>query len=124
MAPSRSVKSFGRINTSDVQHEPLSGRTCSMTKKRDKVMQIFGERLKAARIEAGFASAEDFARVLGIEGARYRYWERGEIDPGISMMCRICQALDVDANYMLPLSVRRRLAGDDPKPSDGDQDHA
>ncbi|WBT40141.1 helix-turn-helix domain-containing protein [Hyphomicrobium sp. DMF-1] len=79
-----------------------------------KVMKTFSERLKAARIAAGFEEAEDFANALGVRGARYRYWERGTAKPDLTNLTRICQLLDVEPNDLLPLAIKRK------KPKKGD----
>jgi len=73
-----------------------------------KVMRTFSQRLKAAREAAGFEEAEDFANALGIRGARYRHWEGGRAKPDITMLTRICQLLDVEPNFLLPLAVKRK----------------
>lgn len=76
-----------------------------------KVMKTFSERLKAAREAAGFEEAEDFANALGVTGARYRHWERGDAKPDLTLLTRICQLLDVEPNYLLPLALKRKKSG-------------
>lgn len=100
------------MKTSDVQQARRGGITCCMSTKRDKDLEIFGKRLKAARKRRGYETAEDFARALSVDGARYRYWERGTVDPGIPMLCRMCQILGVDPNYMIPRAVLKEIADD------------
>jgi transcriptional regulator with XRE-family HTH domain len=73
-----------------------------------KVMKAFCDRLRAAREAAGYAEAEDFANALGVTGARYRQWERGNARPNFTLLTRICQLLDVDPNYLLPFAVRKK----------------
>lgn len=72
---------------------------------KDKVMSAFGERLTRAREAAGYTHAETFANTLGISGATYRYWERGQASPSIDMLTRICLALNIEANELLPMTV-------------------
>lgn len=84
-----------------------------------KVMKTFSERLKAAREAAGFAEAEDFANALGITGARYRQWERGNARPNLALLTRICQLLDVEPNFLLPLAVRKKGKKTDPSAGGG-----
>lgn len=76
-----------------------------------QVMQAFAERLRAARIEAGYAHAKDFAEALGVEPPTYRYWERGQAAPDLTTLTRICRLLKVEPNDLLPLG--RRKAGQD-----------
>lgn len=73
------------------------------------VKDDFGKILKKARENAGFESAEDFAALLGVEGARYRYWERGEAMPSVTMVVRICQYLNLEPNDLLPRALRQKV---------------
>ena len=84
-----------------------------------KVMKIFSDRLRAAREAAGFEEAEDFANALGVTGARYRQWERGNARPNLVLLTRVCQLLDVDPNYLLPLAVRKKPKKSDPSAKGG-----
>lgn len=70
-------------------------------------MTTFAERLKEARIRAGYAHAKDFADALGVEAPTYRYWERGQAQPDITTLSRICLILNVEPNDLLPLARRR-----------------
>jgi len=81
--------------------EPLS-------KFRREIRDMFGARLKAAREEAGYEHAADFAKVLGIEENRYRHYERGSAEPGFELFVKICQILDVEPNDLLPFGKRRK----------------
>lgn len=76
-------------------------------------MHEFAQRLKQARIDAGYASAKEFAEALGVEPPAYRYWERGQSQPDLVTLTRICRLLSVDANYFLPLSIRTKTTGND-----------
>jgi transcriptional regulator with XRE-family HTH domain len=78
----------------------------------EEVMKTFAKRLRQAREAAGYASAKDFADVLGVEPPAYRYWERGGASPNLSTLTRICQLLDVEPNDLLPLARKRRPSHD------------
>lgn len=80
------------------------------TELKEKVMSLFGERLRQAREAAGFADAEDFAIAIGVRGPTYRYWERGDALPNLTMLTRICQALQREPNYFLPLALSKEAA--------------
>ena len=62
----------------------------------------FGERLRTAREEAGFKSAAQFARVLGIEEHAYRKYERGQAECTFETLSRICDLLGITPNYLFP----------------------
>lgn len=68
----------------------------------DRIMRVFGSRLRTARKDAGFKTAREFAEALGVEPPRYRYWERGEALPDLVHVARICRILKRDPNYFMP----------------------
>lgn len=74
-------------------------------------MRAFSERLKSARIEAGYEHAKQFADALGVEPHTYRYWERGHAQPDLTTVTRICQLLNIEPNDLLPLARKRRPHG-------------
>lgn len=51
---------------------------------------------------AGYKSAQQFAHRLGSEPATYRKYERGESEPNLETLTRICEILDVTPNDLLP----------------------
>jgi transcriptional regulator with XRE-family HTH domain len=51
-----------------------------------RMMREFGIRLRAARISAGYESAEDLAADVGSEPHRYRKYERGEAFPPLDIL--------------------------------------
>lgn len=65
-------------------------------------MRTFSARLKQARRDAGYTSAERFANTLGLEPHTYRKYERGESEPNFETLLRICELLSIEANYLLP----------------------
>jgi transcriptional regulator with XRE-family HTH domain len=69
-------------------------------------MKTFGSRLKAAREQAGFKSAQQFAGVLGLEPHAYRKYERGQSEPNFDVLTRICELLQVTPNHLLPVAAR------------------
>jgi transcriptional regulator with XRE-family HTH domain len=70
--------------------------------RHQAIMKAFGKRLKAARARAGYASAQSFAHVLGIEPPAYRKYERGAAEPNFETLTRICELLRVTPNDLLP----------------------
>ena len=69
-------------------------------------MRTFSQRLKHARETAGYDSAQQFAGVLGMEPHAYRKYERGQSEPTLETIVRICELLSIDANYLLPLTAK------------------
>lgn len=74
-------------------------------------MRTFAQRLKKARKAAGYASAQSFAGVLGLEPHAYRKYERGQSEPTLETLVRVCELLDIDANYLLPAAQRKSWSG-------------
>lgn len=84
----------------------------AMDRFDEEVKKAFAKRLKAARKAAGYTSARAFADVLSVEENRYRHWERGSASPDLTMTCRICKALDMEPNDLLPLGSRGKKKSD------------
>ena len=63
--------------------------------------RLFAERLRAARITAGYKKAKDLAAAIGIESERYRMWERGDREPDITHLVKIAAKLDVSLDFLL-----------------------
>lgn len=78
------------------------------------------ERLKAARIAAGYDTKEPFAKALGVELERYKKWESGRTPIQHEFIPRACELTGKDANYFYavraaePVQILRRTgtAGD------------
>jgi len=68
-------------------------------------MKTFAKRLKQARMNAGFRSAESFAGIVGIEPHTYRKYERGQSEPNFEILMRICENLNIPTSQLLPLEV-------------------
>lgn len=68
-------------------------------------MKTFAKRLKAARMRAGYKSAQKFAGVLGVEPHSYRKYERGTAEPRFEILVRMCEMLDIETSELLPRSV-------------------
>lgn len=59
------------------------------------------ERLKRARLKAGFATMKQVSDALGLERTRYLKWEHGDAVPSLDMLVRLCRLFDVSADYLL-----------------------
>lgn len=67
----------------------------------DRMMRDFGKRLRAARISAGYETAADFARDLGIEVARYRKYERGDAMPPVDILGTISSLTGKSLDFLI-----------------------
>ncbi len=81
------------------------------TSRYIQIMRTFGKTLKTARKRAGYDSAASFANVLGKEPHTYRYWERGEAQPDLETLVRICELLGITPNDLLPAAVPANHGG-------------
>lgn len=72
--------------------------------RNDQLLYDFGKRLKKFR-KAKYPSAQQFAFAIGIEPHTYRHWERGEVFPNPDAIMRICGALGITANDLMPETV-------------------
>jgi len=61
----------------------------------------FARRLRELRIPRGFRTARSLARCLEIDENRYTRYERAEVEPDLTMIRRICEALNVTPNDLL-----------------------
>lgn len=71
-------------------------------------MKTFGKRLRKARKARGFNSAQKFSATIGVEPHTYRKYERGQSEPNFEILVRICEALEVPASELLPVSASRK----------------
>ena len=86
-------------------HKVVGGQIPRMTTSRhDQIMKTFAKRLKAARERAGFKSAQRFAGQLGMEPHSYRKYERGTAEPNFERLVQICEVLEIETSYLLPIS--------------------
>lgn len=90
-------------------HQPHRASTFrGMSSLATDVMKAFHERLKTARLKAGYEHAKDLADALNVEAPTYRQWERGQASPDLTTLTRICKVLDVEPNELLPLAKRKK----------------
>ena len=68
-----------------------------------RVNRMFATRLRKLRCERGFCSAESFARSIDLDAPTYRRYERAEAQPSLETLAKICIALDVTPNDVLPV---------------------
>ena len=75
-----------------------------------KVRADFAKRLREQRVKRGYGKARSFARAIGIEENRYTRYERAEVEPDLTLIKRICDALRVTPDDLLGFSDPSNLA--------------
>ena len=95
---------------------------------------MFGERLRAAREAAGFASQQALADDLGVAQSTIANWEGGRREPNYALTLRLCERLQVSVDYLLGRTedpqggvirdsqVRKALWGEESRLSPEDED--
>lgn len=63
--------------------------------------KVFADRLKTARVMAGWDTAQAFATYFRVPGPRYRHWEAGDALPRALDLVRLCTKLHVTPNDLL-----------------------
>ena len=74
-------------------------------------MKTFAKRLRRARKEGGFASAQKFSASIGLEPHTYRKYERGQSEPNFEILVRICEVLNIQTSELLPIDSPGRARG-------------
>jgi transcriptional regulator with XRE-family HTH domain len=90
-----------------------------LTSRYKHVMKLFGARLKKARREANFKSAQKAAEVLGLEPHTYRKYERGDAEPNFELLVRMCNLYKVSTAYVLPTDADQQLLLEHSPPPNG-----
>jgi transcriptional regulator with XRE-family HTH domain len=58
-------------------------------------------------VQKGFATARSFAHTLRVEENRYTRYERAKVEPDLTLLETMCEALDVSADELLGVSAGR-----------------
>ncbi len=64
--------------------------------------EILAKRLREVR-ENRRKTQQDMAKMLGISSVGYGGWERGDAEPSISNLVKLCQFFDVSADWLIGL---------------------
>lgn len=62
--------------------------------------EIFAKRLREVR-ENRRKTQLDVSRILGISNVSYGAWERGDTEPSIEKLVKLCQFFDVTADWLI-----------------------
>lgn len=71
-----------------------------------KFKSEFAERLKAARITAGYATQQEFATAMGVPIERYKKWESGRTPMPHQYIPAACELTGQDANYFFRVAAK------------------
>lgn len=74
-----------------------------ITKEKKGNIDVFKEKLKKSRINAGF-SQDDLANAIGVNRATISFYEKGTRKPDIDIFIKIADALNVSCDYLLGYS--------------------
>ena len=77
------------------------------------VRLAFSQRLRTFRAARGFKRARAFAAALELEENRYTRYERAEVEPTLTVLCKICDRLGATPNDLLGY-VRQPKTAPDP----------
>lgn len=78
--------------------------------------KLFGRRLRQMRKDRGYTRAREFAELIGTEENTLTRWERGETEPSLEILLRICQVLGTSPNELLLGPHHRPRSAPKPKP--------
>lgn len=67
-------------------------------------MNMFCERLKKLRNDAGYKKQEDVARILNVQRQIISYYETGERKPNIDDLVKLAKLYNTSTDYLLGLS--------------------
>jgi DNA-binding XRE family transcriptional regulator len=73
-----------------------------------KFKNELADRLRSARIVAGYETQKEFAAALSIQEERYKKWESGRTPIPHTYVPLVCELLNIDANYLF--GVRQLMA--------------
>ena len=87
-----------------------------MSAETNQIRDLFSQRLRELRKQAGFRSARSLAERLEIDENRYTRYERAEVEPNLQLFSRICEILRITPNDLLgyppaPLTTRPETYG-------------
>jgi transcriptional regulator with XRE-family HTH domain len=74
-----------------------------------------GQRLREARIQAGYHRARHFAEALGLKENTYCRYERDETSPSYDYLAKICQLLNVEMIQLVPVGGKSDLPASEPR---------
>lgn len=83
-------------------------RRMGRTKSPAEFNRLFSERLRAARISAGYDSMPPFAKAIGVEWERYKKWEAGRTAVPHEHLPRICELTGKDPNFFYGMAEQQK----------------
>jgi transcriptional regulator with XRE-family HTH domain len=68
--------------------------------------QTLADRLRSARIVAGYETQLQAAQALGVGMDRYRKWESGRTPVPAQYIPAVCELYGIDANYLFSVEAK------------------
>lgn len=102
--PCQSGSGFPATDGQRKSRIPRMGRT----KSPAEFNRLFSERLRAARISAGYDSMPPFAKAIGVEWERYKKWESGRTAVPHEHLPRICELTGKDPNFFYGMAEQQK----------------
>jgi len=109
----RNASSFGDRNyklLSTSRQKVTQRAHCPCIDSRMATEDDISERIRSARISAGFASAAEAARRLGMEAHAYRHYESGSRVPPTSRLPDIAKLFKVSLEWLITGKGNRETA--------------
>jgi transcriptional regulator with XRE-family HTH domain len=100
---SEACYSFLRIASSEEQLSGANAQDWNGTRRLSLArfkMTTLGERLKAARLQAGFENQSDFSKQLGITRQAVSAWEHDVSEPSTKQMRHVAQITHTSVDYL------------------------
>ena len=81
-----------------------------MEKEKKEMLRYLGERIRSARVHAGFTQ-ESLAEVLNISRVSIGKYESGEMEPKLKRLRDISRVLHISTDELLGIDRNDRIAG-------------
>lgn len=78
------------------------------TSRYEQIMRTFAKRLRKARKDRGYRSAQKFSALIGLEPHTYRKYERGQSEPNFEILVRICEVLQIETSDLIPVDTSKK----------------
>lgn len=73
-----------------------------------QIRTAFGERLRTLRMARGHSTARAVANATGLDENRYARYERGEVEPSLATILKLCRTLEVEPNELFGYPPSKR----------------
>lgn len=73
----------------------------SRRKMSTKMIREIGQRIKAARMTAGYGTSKEFAEDIGLDVLTYRRYERGEVVPDVELLAQMADKTGYSLDWII-----------------------